>query len=99
MNPELISEWAGLVGVMIPVLALSFGGLLVLSRTRIGDALARRIAGDSHHPECESQIVAIQNQLDVLQSQLNDTQERLDFAERLLTKVAEGSRGIAGGAS
>jgi hypothetical protein len=99
MNPEIISELAGLVGVMIPVLALSIGGLLVLSRTRVGDAFARRIAGDSHHPECESQIVAIQNQVDVLQSQLNDTQERLDFAERLLTNVAEAGRGIAGGGS
>jgi hypothetical protein len=34
-----------------------------------------------------------------LQSQLNDTQERLDFAERLLTRVEESRRGIADGPS
>jgi hypothetical protein len=71
--------------------------LLVLSRTRIGEAVARRIAGDSHHPECESHLAALQDQVDVLQSQLTDTQERLDFAERLLTRVEESRRGIGEG--
>ena len=84
---------------MIPLLALSIGGLMVLSRSRIGEALARRIAGDSHHPECESQIGALQDQVDILQAQLNDAQERLDFAERTLTKVEESRREIGEGPS
>ncbi len=99
MDPDIISAVTALAGVTIPVLALSIGGLFMLSRTRIGEALARRIAGDSHHPECESQLVAVQNQLDLLQSQLNEAQERLDFAERLLTRVAESDRGMAAGGS
>lgn len=94
MDPDILSGIAGVLGVMIPVMALSIGGLLVVSRSRIGEALARRIAGDSHHPQCESQIVALQDQVDVLQSQLNDTQERLDFAERLLTRMEESRRSI-----
>jgi len=61
--------------------------------------VVRRIAGDSHHPECEARIAALQDQVDGLQSQLNDTQERLDFAERLLTRVEESRRGIADGDS
>jgi septal ring factor EnvC (AmiA/AmiB activator) len=97
MDPDILSGIAGVLGVMIPVMALSIGGLLVLSRSRIGEAVARRIAGDSHHPECESQIAALQDQVDGLQSQLNDTQERLDFAERLLTRVEETRRGITHG--
>jgi len=95
MDPDILSGLAEVLGVMIPVLALSIGGLLVLSRSRIGEALARRIAGDSHHPQCESQIAALQDQVDVLQSQLNDTQERLDFAERLLTRMDESRPSIA----
>ena len=97
MDPDILSGIAGVLGVMVPVLALSIGGLLLLSRSRIGEALARRIAGDSHHPECESRIAALQDQVDALQSQLSDTQERLDFAERLLTRVDESRRGITHG--
>jgi hypothetical protein len=97
MNPDVLSGIAGVLGVMIPVLALSIGGLVVLSRSRIGEAMARRIAGDSHHPECESQIAALQDQVDGLQSQVNDAQERLDFAERLLARAEEGRRGITNG--
>ena len=97
MDPDILSGIAGVLGVTIPVLALSICGLLILSRTRIGEAVARRIAGDSHHPECESQLAALQDQVDALQSQLNDTYERLDFAERLLTRVEESRGSIADG--
>jgi hypothetical protein len=97
MGPDILSGIASVLGVMVPVLALSIGGLLLLSRSRIGEAVARRIAGDSHHPECESQIASLQDQVDGLQSQLSDTQERLDFAERLLTRVDESRRGITHG--
>lgn len=41
MDPDILSGIAGVLGVMIPVLALSIGGLLVLSRSRIGEAVAR----------------------------------------------------------
>ena len=97
MDPDILSGIAGVLGVMVPVLALSIGGLLLLSRSRIGEAVARRITGDSHHPECESQTAALQDQVDGLQAQLSETQERLDFAERLLTKVDESRRGITHG--
>ena len=97
MDPDILSGIAGALGVMIPVLSLSIVGLVVLSRSRIGEAMARRIAGDSHHPECESQIALLQDQVDGLQSQLSDTQERLDFAERLLTRIEESRPGIADG--
>jgi len=99
MNPDILTGIAQVLVVMIPVLTLSIGGLLVLSRSRIGEAVVRRIAGDSHHPECEARIATLQDQVDGLQSQLNDTQERLDFAERLLTRVEESRRGIADGDS
>lgn len=80
MEADILSAVAHVLGVMIPVLALSIVGLFVLSRSRIDEAVARRIAGDSHHPECESQVAALQDRVDALQSQLNETQERLDFA-------------------
>jgi len=92
MDPDILQALEGLLGVMIPVLALSFGGLFLLSRTRLGDAIARRIAGDVRHPECEAQLDGLQEELAMLKAQLAETQERLDFAERLLTRVEESPR-------
>jgi hypothetical protein len=98
MDPDTQSGIAGLLGVMIPLLALSIGGLVVLSRTRIGVAIARRIGGDSEQPEFEARLVALQDDVEGLRSQPAETQERLDFAERLLTRAEESRGGPGSGA-
>ena len=87
MDTDFLLALKGVLGVMIPVLALSVGGLVVVARSRLGDALARRIAGDSRHPDCEAELDALQEELATLRIQLADTQERLEFAERVLTRV------------
>ena len=74
------------LGLMVPVLALSVVGFFVLARSRIGEALARRIAGERHDPEFEERILALQEDVALLRGQLQETQERLDFAERLLAR-------------
>jgi len=74
------------LGLMVPVLALSVVGFFVLARSRIGEALARRIAGERHDPEFEERILALQEDGALLRGQLQETQERLDFAERLLAR-------------
>jgi hypothetical protein len=66
-------------------LALSIGGMLVLSRTRIGEAIARRIGGDTRNPELQAHLESLEDELASLRAQLAETNERLDFAERLLT--------------
>ena len=81
-----------LIGLMIPLLALSIGGTLVLSRTRIGEAIARRISGDTRSPELEAHLETLEDELVSLRGQLAETNERLDFAERLLTRGEEGQR-------
>ena len=37
-------------------------------------------------PELAGEVAALRDQVDTLQQQLLETQERIDFAERLLTK-------------
>ena len=81
-----------LIGLMIPLLALSIGGTLVLSRTRIGEAIARRISGDTRSPELQAHLETLEDELVSLRGQLAETNERLDFAERLLTRGEEGQR-------
>lgn len=78
------------LAVLIPLMFVFFTGLVVLSRTAIGKALARRIGGDVGHPAAlESQVRELRAEVDALRGELIETQERLDFAERL---VASGRR-------
>lgn len=90
MDPDILTGLTGVLGVMIPLFALSVGGVLLLSRSRIGEAIARRIAGDARDPECEAHLEALEDEVARLRAQLGETNERLDFAERLLTRGEEG---------
>jgi len=78
------------LAVLIPVLFVFFTGLVVLSKTAIGKALARRIGGDvGTAGALEGEVRELRAEVDALRSELMETQERLDFAERL---VASGRR-------
>lgn len=92
MDPDILQAVAGVLGIMIPLSAIAIGGLMLLSRSRIGEAIARRIAGDTRHPECEGQLEALEDEVGRLRAQLGETNERLDFAERLLTRGDESRR-------
>lgn len=73
------------LGVMIPVLAVFFVGMVALSRTVIGKALARRIGGEEGVPGAlEAELRELRLEVESLRGELMDTQERLDFAERQL---------------
>jgi len=78
------------LAVMIPVMFVFFTGLVVLSKTAIGKALARRIGGDAGIAGAlEGEVRELRAEVDALRGELMETQERLDFAERL---VASGRR-------
>ncbi len=78
------------LAVMIPVMFVFFTGLVVLSKTAIGKALARRIGGDAGIAGAlEGEVRELRAEVDALRAELMETQERLDFAERL---VASGRR-------
>jgi hypothetical protein len=79
MDPDIIHG-------VVAFLVLTIVGLVVLGRSRIGEALARRIAGEHHDPEFEEQLLALQEDVAALRGQLHETQERLDFAERMLAR-------------
>ena len=85
MNINLLQAIAEVLVVTIPVIVVGVGGLLLLSRSRLGEAVARRIAGDSQYSASQEQLDALQDELAGLRNQLAETQERVDFAERLLS--------------
>jgi hypothetical protein len=89
MNVGILQAIAEVLVVTIPVIVVGVGGLLLLSRSRLGEALARRIAGDSRDPAGQEQVDALQDELLGLRNQISEMQERIDFAERLLGRAAE----------
>ncbi|HEU5218152.1 MAG TPA: hypothetical protein VFU23_05800 [Gemmatimonadales bacterium] len=80
------------LAVLIPVLAIFFFGLIALSRTVIGRALARRIGGEEGPAALEHEVRELRLEVDALRGELMETQERLDFTERQLAsgRRAEG---------
>jgi hypothetical protein len=59
--------------------------LIFISRSEIGRAIAQRIRGGTDR-ETQLQLEDLRHEVAVLRQELGDTQERLDFAERLLAK-------------
>jgi hypothetical protein len=92
MNVGILQAIAEVLVVTIPVIVVGVGGLLLLSRSRLGEALARRIAGDSRDPAGQEQVDALQDELLGLRNQISEMQERIDFAERLLGRAADTRR-------
>ena len=92
MNVNILQAIAEVLVVTIPVIVVGAGALLLLSRSRLGEAVARRIAGDSRYSPSQEQLDAVQDEVAGLRSQLSEMQERLDFAERLLSRAEDTRR-------
>ena len=72
---------------MIPIVGIIFGSLVLIARSPIGQAMARRISGEGRMSEDVHQhLTEVQAELEALRGELAETQERLDFAERLLLR-------------
>jgi hypothetical protein len=82
MDPQA----ASLLALFIPILGMMIGGFVVFSRSHIGRALADRIAGRSAAPPgLEAEVRELRGEVEALRAELTETQERLDFTERLLS--------------
>ena len=92
MDVGIFHAIAEVLVVTIPVIVVGVGGLLLLSRSRLGEAVARRIAGDSRDPACQDQLDALQDELLGLRNQISEIQDLADFAERLLGRAADTRR-------
>jgi len=77
---DFIPEWAIGAGVIIFAVALA---QIVVVKMR---ASVRKLPGS------DSEIGELRQTLDALQNRLGELEERLDFAERLLTKYRESDR-------
>jgi septal ring factor EnvC (AmiA/AmiB activator) len=79
------------VVMLIPILGLLIGGFAIFVRSHLGHALAERIAGRSGaSAELEAEVRELRTEVEALRGELGETQERLDFTERM---IAGGSKG------
>ena len=87
MGPEAMIPIFGMVTGIITT-GLFFWGIVQVARSPVGQAFARRIQGryGSADPELLAEVSALRDHVDALQQQLIETQERVDFAERLLSQ-------------
>ena len=78
MNP-------GQLGVLIPIIALLICGFAIFAKSEIGRALAHRLGGGAGASRVlEDEVHALRGEVEALRGEIQETQERLDFAERLL---------------
>lgn len=68
-----------------------FGGVFAVLKP-VASALARRIGGEVQKPPSPEMDEAVQTELQQLREDVNQLAERLDFAERLLTKQRDAQR-------
>jgi predicted nucleic acid-binding Zn-ribbon protein len=84
---------------MIPIAAMMTGtimmalltyGLVRVFRGPVGQALGRRISGNTEHADhLEDEVIELRDAVTGLADELRETNERLDFTERLLAAHPE----------
>jgi hypothetical protein len=74
-----------IMALAIPVCAIVFNGLIKVAKYRAGSA-------GGTDPAAESRLSALEQEVAQLRGELSETQERLDFTERLLARNAESRR-------
>jgi len=76
----------GQLGVLIPIIGMLIGGFFVVSRSEIGRAFAHRLRTVGVPPDSNlaAEVQELRNEVAALRTELSETQERLDFTERVL---------------
>jgi ubiquinone biosynthesis protein UbiJ len=74
---------------IVPVFVFAILGLVGVSFSPLGRALARRIAGETQSPRDDAEIAVMQSDLAQVRRELDEVQNRLDFTERLLAQARE----------
>lgn len=82
MNPAVLA-------LMIPIVAIVCGTILKLAGRRAGP-------GPDATPELNGRLEAVEHEIGMLRQELTETQERLDFTERLLADKSSGRQGDEG---
>ncbi len=78
------------LGPLIPIVAILVGGFLMISRGPMGRAYANRMRGSDE--DVQRQLAHLTDEVARLSQELSETQERVDFTERLLARGPDRTR-------
>jgi hypothetical protein len=84
-------------GYAIPTTIIGAIAAAVVLRGPVGQALARRIAGEVPSGAAELPAETVLGELDDLRARMLELEERVDFSERLLAQARAGQPPPAGG--
>jgi hypothetical protein len=83
------TDFIPLMGMLTGIVSMLVIGFTIVrvAQSQIGQALARRIHGKgAADPELRDELHELREQVAVLEHRLAESEERLDFTERLLTR-------------
>ena len=89
MDKQIIALLIPIVALSIPLAAVIFYGLLKVARMRLEEA---RVHAGVLDKGSEAEIAILRDEVGEVRRELGEVQERLDFAERLLSQGREGDR-------
>lgn len=89
MDRHALAMLIPILALAIPVVAIVFSGLQKLARLRLEET---RIRAGALGGGAESELSALRDEVEGLRQELGEVQERVDFAERLLTRSSEAER-------
>jgi hypothetical protein len=89
MENQVMALLIPIFALAIPLAGIVFFGLQKLARTRLEEA---RLQAGMLGKEGEAEIAALRDEVGDLRRELSDVQERMDFAERLLSRAHEVER-------
>jgi hypothetical protein len=84
MEEQMLLPLIPIFALAIPLAGVVFYGLQKLARTRLEEARLRAGVLDKGS---EAEIAALRDEVGDLRRELSDVQERMDFAERLLSQA------------
>jgi Tfp pilus assembly protein PilO len=82
MDPESFAVFIPIVALCIPVAGIIFHGLEKIARLRVEEAKVKSGVLDG---QSAAELAALREEMGDVRRELAEVQERLDFAERLLT--------------
>lgn len=87
MDPRGLAILIPILALSIPVIALVFSGMTRLARAR-KEAIEAQYGGPLNRA-VEAQLEELRAEMQDVRRDLSETQERLDFTERMLTQQRE----------
>ena len=77
------------MGPLVPIVVFFMLGLIPISFSPVGRAFARRISGEREEGTRDAELGGLAAEMAQLRRELDEVQNRLDFAERMLAQVRD----------